>query len=137
VFAQSLGFESVWTLDDLPTTSFDAVIDASTDVVSPALALDIVEPGGRVVYIGLAGRPSPIDTRRLVLADATAVGILSGSTGLQGAIDLFASGRVDPSPLVAAVVGLDDVASVLAGSRDPSWSGPKIQVSPSSRSTPA
>ena len=47
-------------------------------------ALDLVEPGGRVVYIGLAGRPSLIDTRDLVLKDVTAVGILSASPALRG-----------------------------------------------------
>ena len=34
-------------------------------------------PAGRVVYIGLAGTPSLIDTRILALKDVTAVGILS------------------------------------------------------------
>ena len=40
-------------------------IDASNAAHLPALALDLVEPAGRVVYIGLAGTPSPIDTRTL------------------------------------------------------------------------
>ncbi len=132
-FARTLGFERTWSVDDPPTTRFAGVIDASTDRESPARALSLVEPGRRVVYIGLAGQPSPIDTRRLVLDDVTAIGILSASPGLPGAIDLFATGRVDPSPLVATVVGLSDVAGVLAGNRDPSWAGPKIQVDPRRR----
>ena len=32
---------------------YDAVIDCSNDVAAPARAADIVEPGGRVVFIGL------------------------------------------------------------------------------------
>jgi len=42
----------------------------------PAAALARAEPAGRVVYIGIAGVPSPIDSRDLVLGDLTAVGIL-------------------------------------------------------------
>ncbi len=97
----------------------------------PALALDLVEPAGRVVYIGLAGEPSRIDTRTLVLEDVTAVGILSASPGLARAIEAFATGAVDPRPLVAATVGLHDVAAVLAGERPAgAGPGPKIHVDP-------
>ena len=68
------------TLPDLP---FDAVVDASNAPALPARALDLVEPAGRVVYIGLAGSPSLIDTRALALGDVTAVGVLSASPGLR------------------------------------------------------
>ena len=44
---------------------------------------------------------------------------------------LYAGGRVDPEPLVAATVGLDQVAGVLAGGRPPgAGRGPKVQVDP-------
>ena len=133
-FARSMGFETVAS-DDLggvgPARLFDAVIDATNDRDSPATTVELVEPGRRVVWIGLAGEESHVDSRRLVLKDVTAVGILSGSPGLDGAIRLFASGDVDPRPLVAAVVGLGEVGAVLAGEHDPSWGpGPKIQVDP-------
>jgi len=130
-FARSLGFDRVTSEDDPPTGLFDAVIDASTGTGSPARAVELVEPGKRVVLIGLSGDPSTIDTRQLVLKDARAIGILSGSPGLDGAIELYADGRVDPRPLVAAVIGLADVAAALAGEHDPRWGdGPKIHVDP-------
>jgi threonine dehydrogenase-like Zn-dependent dehydrogenase len=130
-FVQSLGLDGVWTVSDLPGLAFDAVIDASTAAALPALALDLVEPGKRVVYIGLAGTPSTIDTRTMALKDVTAVGILSGSPGLAGAIDAYASGSVDPHPLVAATVGLERVGDVLAGWRpSDAGAGPKIHVDP-------
>ena len=116
-FARDLGFDHVWLAADLPDVPFDAVVDASNDAAMPAFALDRVEPAKRVVYIGLSGTPSTIDTRMLALKDVTAVGILSGSLGLAGAIELYASGAVDPRPLVAATVGLGEVADVLAGRR--------------------
>jgi 2-desacetyl-2-hydroxyethyl bacteriochlorophyllide A dehydrogenase len=130
-FAHSLGLGGVWTASDLPSLAFDAVIDASNAAALPALALDLVEPGKRVVYIGLAGTPSTIDTRTMALKDVTAVGILSGSPGLSGAIDAYASGAVDPHPLVAATVGLEQIGDVLAGWRPGNaGAGPKIHVDP-------
>jgi threonine dehydrogenase-like Zn-dependent dehydrogenase len=130
-FAASIGFGNVWTRDALPDLPWDAVIDASNATVLPALAADLVEPGRRVVYVGLAGEPSLLDTRTLALKDVTAVGVLSASGGFAGTVELYASGAVDPRPLVAATVGLDDVAAVLAGDRRPDWgTAPKIHVDP-------
>ena len=130
-FARTLGVHGAWTAGSLPALSFDAVIDASTAPGLPARALDLVEPGRRVVYIGLAASASRIDTRTMVLKDVTAVGILGGSHGLADAIEQFASGAVDPRPLVAATVGLGGLGEVLAGSRpEGSGPGPKIQVDP-------
>ncbi|WP_202873841.1 zinc-dependent alcohol dehydrogenase [Kribbella speibonae] len=127
-FARSLGY-TVWTAETLPGLPWDAVIDCSNAASLPAKALDLVEPGRRVVYVGLAGSPSLIDTRALALKDVTAVGILGASQALDGVIDAFARGAVDPRPLVAGTVALDDVASVLAGERPShAGSGPKIHV---------
>lgn len=131
-FARGLGFEHVWTRETLPDLPFDAVVDASNAADLPALAVDLVEPGRRVVYIGLSGEPSLSDTRALAFKDVTAVGVLSASGGLAGTVDLYASGAVDPRPLVAATIGLTEVAAVLAGQRRPEWSdAPKIHVAPS------
>ena len=130
-FARSLGFEHTCTEDSLPTLPFDAVVEASNAVHLPALALDLVEPAGRVVYIGISGEASTIDTRALLLKDVTAVGILSASPGLDATIAAYASGAVDPRPLVAATVGLEDVGAVLAGERPAgAGPGPKIHVDP-------
>jgi 2-desacetyl-2-hydroxyethyl bacteriochlorophyllide A dehydrogenase len=130
-FARTLGVHGAWTAADIPRMPFDAVIDASNSPDLPAEALDRVEPGKRVVYIGVAGRPSTIDTRTMVLKDVTAVGILGASAGLAGAIERYASGAVDPRPLVAATVGLPEVGDVLAGWRpEGAGHGPKIHVDP-------
>jgi threonine dehydrogenase-like Zn-dependent dehydrogenase len=130
-FARELGVHGGWTAADLPRMPFDAVVDASNSAELPARALDLAEPGKRVVYIGVAGRPSTVDTRTMVLKDLTAVGILGGSGGLAGTIGAYAAGSVDPRPLVAATVGLGAVGDVLAGWRPAgAGPGPKIQVDP-------
>jgi 2-desacetyl-2-hydroxyethyl bacteriochlorophyllide A dehydrogenase len=129
--ATTLGVPGTWTEDTLPEQPYDAVVDATNDPAVPAHALARVEPGGRIVYIGLANRPSHIDSRELVLKDVTAVGVLSASPGLSGAIERYATGAVDPRPLVAATVGLDQVADALRGIRPPNAGpGPKIHVDP-------
>jgi threonine dehydrogenase-like Zn-dependent dehydrogenase len=135
-FAASIGLTRAWTVETLPKLPWDAVIDASNGAALPALAAELVEPGRRVVYVGLASEPSPVDSRTLVLKDVTAVGVLSASGGFAGTVELFAAGLVDPRPLIAATVGLDDVGAVLAGERHPSWGpGPKIHVVPSKSSS--
>ncbi|NQX10418.1 alcohol dehydrogenase catalytic domain-containing protein [Microbacteriaceae bacterium VKM Ac-2855] len=130
-YARTLGFDGVWSADELPELPFDAVIDASNAPSLPAKALELVEPAGRVVYVGLAGSPSLIDTRTLALKDVTAVGVLSASPGLAGTIELYASGAVDPRPLIAATVGLDGAGAVLAGERPAgAGAGPKMHIDP-------
>ncbi|MHB1491849.1 MAG: zinc-dependent alcohol dehydrogenase, partial [Cellulomonas sp.] len=115
-FARTLGFAGVWAADDLPP---------------PARALELVEPGKRIVYVGLAGTPSVVDTRTLALKDVTAVGILGASAGLAGAIEQYATGAVDPRPVVAATVGLDRAGDVLGGWRpSDAGPGPKIHIDP-------
>ncbi|QIG40260.1 alcohol dehydrogenase catalytic domain-containing protein [Microbacterium sp. 4R-513] len=128
-FARGLGFDGVWTEPSLPRLRWDAVIEASTAPQLPARAVELVEPGGRVVFIGLSGTPSLLDTRELALRDVTATGILSASPGLDGTISAYASGSVDPRKLIAATVSLDELPAILAGERPAdAGPGPKFHV---------
>ncbi|MFC4536592.1 zinc-dependent alcohol dehydrogenase [Sphaerisporangium dianthi] len=130
-FARSLGFANAWTRETLPGLRYDAVIDASNAPALPALAVKLVEPGRRVVFIGLSSEPSLVDSRAVALKDVTVVGVLSAFGGMAEAIGLYASGVVDPRPLVAATVTLREVGGVLAGRRPPEWGhAPKIHVDP-------
>src|SRR5579863_674595 len=52
-FARTLGFAGVWERSELPQLAWHAVIDATNAAELPALALNLVEPGRRVVYIGI------------------------------------------------------------------------------------
>jgi threonine dehydrogenase-like Zn-dependent dehydrogenase len=132
--AESLGVQHTWQLDDLAEAAsdrFDAVIDATSNQAMPALAVRLVKPAGRVVYIGLSSTPSLVDTRDLALKDITAVGILSASPGLAGAIEHFADGSVVPDALVSEVIALEDVPDRLEGRRGAeSGPGPKVHVDP-------
>ena len=98
--AASLGVPHTWRLDELaasPDSRFDAVIDATSLPSQPGAR----RPAGQArraaaVFIGSRPAPSVLDTRELVLKDVTAVGILSASPGLAGAIESFADGAVAP-----------------------------------------
>ena len=127
--ARSFGATHYWTSADLPQGTYDAVIDCTGDDTVPALALRFVEPAGRIVYIGLSGSPSLIDSRDVALNDITAVGILGASAGLASAIEHYADGRVRPGPLAEVLIGLDGAAEALAGRLDPG-AGTKIHIDP-------
>jgi 2-desacetyl-2-hydroxyethyl bacteriochlorophyllide A dehydrogenase len=127
--AGRFGASRYWTMSDLPSQGYDAVIDCTGDDTVPALALRFVEPAGRMVYIGVSGKPSAIDSRDLVFNDITAVGILGASAGLASAIEHYADGRVDPAGLVDVTVGLDQAAEALAGQIG-TGSGTKIHIDP-------
>lgn len=133
-FARLLGFRDVWMEGAVPSLPFDTVIDASNAAHLPSRALEIVEPGGRLVFVGLAGTPSLVDTRQVALKDVTAVGIVSASPALADTIAAFADGSVDPRPLVAATVALERVGDVLGGWRPAdAGPGPKIHIDPRMR----
>ena len=130
---RDLGVSTTHDLDEIAISDerFDAVIDATSSDTSPAIAARLVDPAGRIVLIGLSGTPSLVDTRDLVLADITTVGILSASPGLPGTIEAFASGAVNPDSIVAEVIGLAEVASRLDGRRGAAAGpGPKVHVDP-------
>jgi threonine dehydrogenase-like Zn-dependent dehydrogenase len=105
------------------------VIDCTGDDAVPARALRLVEPAGRLVFIGLSSKPSLIDSRQVALNDLTVVGILGASAGLAPAIEHYAAGRVEPGPLAQVVVGLDRAAEALRGELDPG-AGTKIHIDP-------
>jgi threonine dehydrogenase-like Zn-dependent dehydrogenase len=129
--ARDFGATRAWHSDDGIDGVYDSIIDATNNRSVPAAAVDAVEPGGRVVFIGISGEPSLIDSRSLVLNDLTAIGILSASPAMRSVIEQYASGRVDPSPVVAATVGLSMTADILRGYRPvDAGPGPKMHIDP-------
>lgn len=132
--ARSLGVQHTWQLDELTdgrSDEFDAAIEATSNAEMPALTVRLTKPAGRAVYIGLSSSPSHVDTREIALKDITAVGILSASPGLSGAIAGFASGSVVPDAIVSEVIALEDVPNRLEGHRGKNAGlGPKVHVDP-------
>jgi len=129
--ARDLGARATWTPSEPPSLSWKAVIDATDSPAIPGLAIDLAEPGRRVVFIGVSHEPSLIDSRQIVRKDLSVVGVLGSSRGLEPTIQAYASGVVDPRPLVGGVITLEDVAAALDGWRPEYASrGPKLLVDP-------
>ena len=129
--ARDLGVREIFSEISQLSNGYDAIVDATNSSVVPSQTLSFVEPGGRVVFIGVSGEPSNIDSRSIVLKDVSIVGILSASPGLRGAIEFYSSGKVDPRPIVAATVSLKEAALVLSGRRpEGSGIGPKFHIDP-------
>ena len=130
-FSRSLGLEAYTAESGRSLGLAGAVIDASNDADAPEAAVSLVEPGGRIVYIGLSPGASRVDSRSIAINDLTAVGILSGSPTFGRIVSVFGDGIVDPSILVAQTVGLEAVADVLSGRwMRHSGTGPKTHVDP-------
>lgn len=129
--ALDLGATGIWSADDLPPLHWDAVIDATDAASAPALALEVATPGCRVVLIGVAHEAGELDSRRIVRKELSVFGILGGSQGFPPAIEAYASGAVDPRPLIGAVVGLDSAEAILQGRRPSgAGAGPKLLIDP-------
>lgn len=110
------------------TPRYRAAIAASPVAAVPGWCLDQLEPGGRLVLVGISGQPSPLEARDLIVGDVTVSGLLSGSPVFSRAIDLLAGGRVAADSLIGEVVELEDLAAALGGKRGSSGQGPKLQV---------
>jgi 2-desacetyl-2-hydroxyethyl bacteriochlorophyllide A dehydrogenase len=129
--ALELGAREAFDPEGAPPGGYEAVIDVSTGEDVPARAVEQVEPARRVVLVGLAPTASLLDTRRAVLRDVTVVGILAASAGLDEAIRRLSEGAVPVERLIAATVGLYEVADVLAGRVASPSGAPKFLVDPS------
>lgn len=68
--------------------SIDLVVDAVGAHATRQAALAAVKPGGVIVHVGLADWVSPIDMRKLTLAEITLIGVYTYSTA-----DLHAAAR--------------------------------------------
>ncbi|CAN2243630.1 Tdh Threonine dehydrogenase and related Zn-dependent dehydrogenases [actinobacterium SCGC AAA044-D11] len=110
---------------------YDTVIDATFDSTIPAKLIDIVEPGGRVVLIGVDNHAAPIDSRKLVFKDVTVVGILSASPGLRESIRYIAEGKIDVMKILGGTVGMSEAGDIFQGKRPADMGvGPKVLVNP-------
>ena len=131
IFAKQFGFAGVHLIGAIPQLEIHSIIDATFAEDIPDLALKLIEPGRSIVFIGISGTPSLIDSRTITLKDLKVRGILSASPGLAGAIELLSKKIIDPRPLIAGVVALEDSSEVLSGNRTGvKGNGPKIHIKP-------
>ena len=82
---------------------FDAVFEASGSGAALVGALAVVRPGGVVVQVGVGG-DAAIPLSALVAREIRLVGTFRFHAEFAHAVEVLASGRLDPSPMLTEVV---------------------------------
>ncbi len=103
--------------DDVPPGAFDVVVECTGAAEGFAVARRAVRPAGTLVLKSTHGHDTPFDLTMAVVDEITVVGSRCGP--FQPAIDLLASGRVDPSPLLDGAFPIDDAMRAIDVSREP------------------
>ncbi|MSP14903.1 MAG: alcohol dehydrogenase [Chloroflexi bacterium] len=107
----------------------DVVFECSGAGAAFGLALRLARKQGRIIQVGLFGKPVPSDLDLIVLRDLTVRGSFASSpTSWERALRLTGSGQVDTRSLVSDVFPLQDWEQAFA--RAASRSGLKIVVQP-------
>jgi (R,R)-butanediol dehydrogenase/meso-butanediol dehydrogenase/diacetyl reductase len=111
----------------------DIVIEAAGAPKTPALAVDIVRRGGRVVVVAIFTSKPELDFNTIVMKEVELLGSLAYTrSDVEQAVALISAGKVNTEPLVSGVIGLDQVIDVgFARMLQPSKDFFRIIVDPS------
>jgi 2-desacetyl-2-hydroxyethyl bacteriochlorophyllide A dehydrogenase len=128
-FASSLGADCVLRPEEAQENTYSVVIEASGTAASAGLAARILDLGGRCALIGVCNQPAREFTPSLVtLKDQTFHGILHGLNYYVPTVNLFASGRIDPTCLIAEVGRIGDAEAIFEKLVSPERSRPKYVI---------
>jgi 2-desacetyl-2-hydroxyethyl bacteriochlorophyllide A dehydrogenase len=124
--ARSLGADRSLRPDEVADNAYSVVIECSGTPASAGLAARILDLGGRCSLVGVCDEPSREFVPSLVtLKDLTFHGILHGLDYYVPTVELFASGRIDPTRLIAYVGHSDEVPDIFHRMISPQRSKPK------------
>ncbi len=98
---------------------FDVVLEASGSAAALAGALKVARPGATVVQVGFGGGDATIPLNLAVAKEITLRGTFRFHEEFAWAVEFIASGAIDVTPLLTAVLPLRDAkqAFALAGNR--------------------
>jgi (R,R)-butanediol dehydrogenase/meso-butanediol dehydrogenase/diacetyl reductase len=103
----------------------DVLLDATGAPAVAAGFVSWVNPGGRIVLVGVHSAPAPVDLQRLTFSEVEVIGTrVYLREDLEVAIRLIAGGAVDPEPLLTSTVPL----SAAAGAVELLRAGSEIKV---------
>lgn len=126
--AALLGFDVTETL---PVAGDDVLFDAAAHPGVAERWADCLRPGGRVVIVGIYGRPTPVDLQAAAFKELTVVGTrVYSRPDLQTAVDMITERRFDPEPLLTCDVPLADAAGAVAVLRAGGELKVLVEVSP-------
>jgi (R,R)-butanediol dehydrogenase/meso-butanediol dehydrogenase/diacetyl reductase len=92
----------------------DVVIEATGRAEQVELAVSCVRRGGRVALAGISETRLSIDLRQIVLFERSVTGSLGYNFDIPRVLDLMATGRLNPAPLLTGVRPLTDGPEVFA-----------------------
>lgn len=125
-FARSLGADRTLRPEEARENVYSVVVEASGTAGSAGLAAKILDLGGRCALIGVCNQPAHELLPSLVtLKDLTFHGILHGLDFYGATVELFASERIDPTQLLAAVHPPENAPKVFKTLMAPQRTRPK------------
>jgi threonine dehydrogenase-like Zn-dependent dehydrogenase len=121
--ARNLGAsQAVTSAADLDGARFGAAVDATGVPAAVESALDLLDRGGRLLVFGVAPAAARVEVSpfRIYNDQLTIVGSMAILRSFGAAVDLLATGAVDPGPLLREPLPLagfaDAISQVRAGS---------------------
>jgi L-iditol 2-dehydrogenase len=127
--ARELGFETSLVGESLEREP-DVVVECSGSAAGIAFALEAASRGGRVVQVGLAGKPVEIPFDQVCYRELTVTsGNASTPQSWRRALELIEARSVELEPLVSEVVPLLEWERAFAATRE--GSGIKFVLAPS------
>ena len=78
----------------------DVVLDCAAVDATLRQAFDIIKPGGRVAWVGMAAEEARVPFQLLQTKEATVMGVFRYAGTFGPAVSLIGTGQVDPLPLV-------------------------------------
>ena len=111
---------------------FDMVVDTTSTPDGPASTLELARRGGTAVLLGISGAGrATIDPDTISLGHLRVLGIFAASRAAwQWTVRLYATGVLDPAPLVTHRYPLDELPEALGTLRSPSSGAIKVLIRP-------
>ncbi len=121
--AENMGADSTYQVGgrngEPEPSSFDLIYETSGAPSGLADAIGLAAPGGRIALQGLPGTEHPVSTTMIVRKELTIRGSMIYTDEFPGVLELLKSGRIDPTPLISGVIGLDDIDNALKNFTSP------------------
>lgn len=110
--AKRMGAESIFQVgaDKTPEpSSFDLIYEASGTPSGFSDAIGLAAPSARIALLGLPKPEHPVSTTQIVRKELTIRGSMIYTDEFPRVLELLDSGKIDPTPLISDVIGLEDL----------------------------
>ena len=127
--ARALGASQTLRPEEALDDTYSVVVECAGTQNSAGLAARILDLGGRCSLVGVCDEPATqLIPSSVTLKDLTFHGILHGLDYYVPTVELFASGRIDPTQLIAYVGPSDEVSDIFHKMIAPQRTKPKHMI---------